>query len=458
MDTLMLSQVWNQLLQEVDNQTTYPGCSRWLHLAKPNTLTEDTLLLDVPNRYTQDSLQDGYQTYLEETLTKICGLPMKITYHIAKEKNVEDDLFAMVPEEPEKQEEGKQAAPVLQEFQSNLSPKYEFENFVVGNSNRFARAAAMAVANNPANAYNPFFLYSDSGLGKTHLMNAIGNRIHKNHPEMKILYISSETFTNELISSFAIGPKQTRAFREKYRNIDVLLIDDIQFLRNQESTQEEFFHTFNALEEAHKQIIISSDRPPAELVPLEERLISRFSSGLTVDIQHPDLETRMAILRNMAVTDHTEMPNDVVLMIASSVKNNVRELEGAYTRVCAYATLTRQPITLELTRNALKELNITDTPKFITVDAIQQLVASTYKLKVEELLIKKRTKRVAYPRQIAIYLTRELAGLSLDKIGEKFGGRDHSTIIHAWEKIKKEREKDPELDNKINTLITKLKK
>ena len=237
-------------------------------------------------------------------------------------------------------------------------------------------------------------------------MNAIGNRIHQNHPEMKILYTSSEVFTNELIG--AIQSNKTEAFRNKYRNIDVLLIDDIQFLRKKESTQEEFFHTFETLYKAEKQIIISSDRKPSELDTLEERLTSRFEWGLTVDIQHPDLETRMAILRNMAQNDHIDFPNDVILMIASSIQTNIRELEGAYTKVRAFADLTHQPIDLELTRKALKDLNITSTAKIISVEAIQQMVASEYKIRVDDLKAKKRTRNVVYPRQIAMYLAREM--------------------------------------------------
>lgn len=378
---------------------------------------------------------------------------------MARKKMVELDLFA--EQEPEKTApaappEKKSPASLPQKpFVTNLSPRYTFDNFVVGNSNRFAKAAAMAVANNPAFAYNPFFLFSDSGLGKTHLMNAIGNQIRKNHPDMKILYISSETFTNELIES--VEHNRLEAFREKYRSIDVLLIDDIQFLRNRESTQEEFFHTFNTLEKANKQIIISSDRPPAELDTLEERMISRFNSGLTADIQHPDLETRMAILQNLAHTDKVPFPNDVILLIASSITSNIRELEGAYNRVCAYSTVSKEPITLELCRSALKELNLLDTPQFVTVDAIQQQVADHFRLHRAELIEKKRTRRVAVPRMIAIYLTKEMAGLSLKKIGECFGGRDHSTIIHACEKIQKDRQEDPELNREIDALILELK-
>jgi len=382
---------------------------------------------------------------------------------MARKKMVELDLFAEQEPAPEPEKTAPAAPPEKKSpaslpqkpFVTNLSPCYTFDNFVVGNSNRFAKAAAMAVANNPAFAYNPFFLFSDSGLGKTHLMNAIGNQIRKNHPDMKILYISSETFTNELIES--VEHNRLEAFREKYRSIDVLLIDDIQFLRNRESTQEEFFHTFNTLEKANKQIIISSDRPPAELDTLEERMISRFNSGLTADIQHPDLETRMAILQNLAHTDKVPFPNDVILLIASSITSNIRELEGAYNRVCAYSTVSKEPITLELCRSALKELNLLDTPQFVTVDAIQQQVADHFRLHRAELIEKKRTRRVAVPRMIAIYLTKEMAGLSLKKIGECFGGRDHSTIIHACEKIQKDRQEDPELNREIDALILELK-
>ncbi|MCI6286028.1 MAG: chromosomal replication initiator protein DnaA [Acidaminococcus fermentans] len=382
---------------------------------------------------------------------------------MARKKMVELDLFAEQEPAPEPEKTAPAAPPEKKSpaslpqkpFVTNLSPRYTFDNFVVGNSNRFAKAAAMAVANNPAFAYNPFFLFSDSGLGKTHLMNAIGNQIRKNHPDMKILYISSETFTNELIES--VEHNRLEAFREKYRSIDVLLIDDIQFLRNRESTQEEFFHTFNTLEKANKQIIISSDRPPAELDTLEERMISRFNSGLTADIQHPDLETRMAILQNLAHTDKVPFPNDVILLIASSITSNIRELEGAYNRVCAYSTVSKEPITLELCRSALKELNLLDTPQFVTVDAIQQQVADHFRLHRAELIEKKRTRRVAVPRMIAIYLAKEMAGLSLKKIGECFGGRDHSTIIHACEKIQKDRQEDPELNREIDALILELK-
>ncbi|WP_270441077.1 chromosomal replication initiator protein DnaA [Acidaminococcus provencensis] len=456
--------VWKNLLAAAENSQNSTGKSsfqRWMRQVKPASLTDTTLTIDVPNNFTKDWLENHFVESLQEDLSMICNRPMKLEVQVVEEKKEEGNLFPddaqAVPPAPLKAQFPKPAAKQpTQEFQSNLSPKYVFENFVIGNSNRIAHAAALAVANNPAKAYNPFFLYSDSGLGKTHLMNAIGNRIHQNHPEMKILYTSSEVFTNELIG--AIQSNKTEAFRNKYRNIDVLLIDDIQFLRKKESTQEEFFHTFETLYKAEKQIIISSDRKPSELDTLEERLTSRFEWGLTVDIQHPDLETRMAILRNMAQNDHIDFPNDVILMIASSIQTNIRELEGAYTKVRAFADLTHQPIDLELTRKALKDLNITSTAKIISVEAIQQMVASEYKIRVDDLKAKKRTRNVVYPRQIAMYLAREMTDLSLPRIGESFGGRDHTTVIHACEKIAKERQEDAILDRKINDLIAELKK
>lgn len=354
-----------------------------------------------------------------------------------KQSPYEADLFADPPSYP-----------------TNLSPKYTFENFIVGNSNRFAKAAAMAVANTPATAYNPFFLFSDSGLGKTHIMNAIGNQIQKKHPKMTVLYISSETFTNELIE--AVEHNRLEQFRGKYRSIDVLLIDDIQFLRHKESTQEEFLFTFNALKNANKQIVISSDRPPAELDALEERMISRFRSGLTADIQHPDLETRMAILQSFAQKDHLVLPQAGVVMLASSITQNVRELEGAYHRVTAFAKLTQKPITLELIRSALLKLNIPEQPAFLSVEKIQEAVCQYYQLSPMELTSKLRTKKVVLPRQVAFYLTKQLSGLSLAKIGEAYGGRDHSTVIHACEKIDKAKGNNPQLAKDLTELQRRL--
>jgi chromosomal replication initiator protein len=335
-----------------------------------------------------------------------------------------------------------------------LNPKYIFETFVIGNSNRFAHAASLAVAEAPAQVYNPFFIYGGVGLGKTHLMHAIGHRIVKTHPRLKVVYISSEKFTNELINSIREGNPES--FRQKYRNIDVLLVDDIQFLTNKERTQEEFFHTFNTLHEANKQIIISSDRPPRDIQTLEDRLRSRFEWGLITDIQAPDLETRIAILRKKAMIENLNAPNDVMVYIASRIVNNIRELEGALIRVMAYGSLTNQAIDLDLATEALKDIFPNGRPKQITMELIQEIVSSFFKIKIDELLAKKRTRNVAYPRQIAMYLSRELTDNSLPRIGEMFGGRDHTTVIHAYDKISRERNEDTKLNNTIKELIKKI--
>ncbi|MCH3949881.1 MAG: chromosomal replication initiator protein DnaA [Acidaminococcus sp.] len=458
MDKETLQKVWKDLLDVVKQHKDRPSYGRWVAPSVPLSLSDDTLILGVDTKYSKEHIESHFLIPLEEDLSRLCDRPMKVKIELLPQKHKEESLF---------EEETSPAIPNLtppsvsrkedetQDFPSNLSPKYVFENFVIGNSNRFAYAAASNVAEAPAKSYNPLFLYSNSGLGKTHLMNAIGNRIHKNHPEMKILYISSETFTNELINS--IQNNTMEKFRTKYRNIDVLLIDDIQFLRKKESTQEEFFHTFETLFKADKQIIISSDRKPSELDTLEERLTSRFGSGLIVDIQPPDLETRMAILNNMAQKDHADMPESVISLIASNISTNIRELEGAYTKVRAFASFSHQPITEDLAIQALKDLNLNPVNHNVTAEDVQRLIVTEYHITTEELLGKKRTRNIAYPRQIAMYLCRELTSLSLPRIGEIFA-RDHSTVLHACEKITKDQENDPVFAKKIQELTAKLKK
>ena len=330
-----------------------------------------------------------------------------------------------------------------------------FETFVVGNSNRFAHAASLAVAEAPAKAYNPLFIYGGVGLGKTHLMHAIGHYVLENNKNAKVVYVSSETFTNELIN--AIRDDKTVEFRNKYRNIDVLLIDDIQFVAGKERTQEEFFHTFNTLHEANKQIVISSDRPPKEIPTLEDRLRSRFEWGLITDIQAPDLETRIAILRKKAKLENLSIPNDVIVYIANKINTNIRELEGALIRVVAYSSLTGHKINLELAEEALKDIIPQNNKKTVTIELIQQVVAKHFNLKVEDMKTKKRTQAIAFPRQIAMYLCREMTDASLPKIGEEFGGRDHTTVIHAFDKIRKSLKTDPNLDMTIKKIISELK-
>ena len=337
---------------------------------------------------------------------------------------------------------------------SSLNPRYTFDTFIVGNSNRFAYSAALAIAEAPAQNHNPFFLYGSSGLGKTHLMHAIGHYAEKFHPEMQILCITSEKFTNDLINS--LRDKNPESFRQKYRNIDILLVDDIQFLQDKEHTQEEFFHTFNQLYEDKKQIILTSDRLPKDMKKLQERLRTRFEWGLTTNIQPPDIETRIAILRKKAELEHVEMPNDSVTYIASNVNSNIRQLEGALHKVLSYSSLSHQPITLDMTIDVLKDMVSVSKNRPVTTSTIQEIICAYFKIKIDDLLGKKKTKNIAYPRQIAMYLSRELTTNTLPHIGQVFGGRDHTTVIYAHDKILKEIEKDPQVRDLIATLTKKI--
>ena len=336
-----------------------------------------------------------------------------------------------------------------------LNPKYTFDTFVIGNSNRFAHAASLAVAEAPAQAYNPLFIYGGVGLGKTHLMHAIGHYILNQNPKSKVVYVSSEKFTNELINS--IRDDRNDEFRNRYRNVDVLLIDDIQFIAGKERTQEEFFHTFNALHESNKQIILSSDRPPKEIPTLEDRLRSRFEWGLIADIQPPDLETRIAILKKKAKVENLNVENDVMLYIATKIQSNIRELEGALIRIVAYSSLTNKKVTVELAEEALKDIISSTQPKEITVDLIKEVVSKNFNIKMEDFSSKKRTRAIAYPRQVAMFLCRDLTDLSLPKIGDEFGGRDHTTVIHACDKISDDIESDPNFKRKMDNVIKEIK-
>ena len=466
MQTNNLADVWDQFLGYVHNNSKNPGYVNLIKAALPLSMNEDTFEIGVEKLFIKEWIESRYSAEIEKTLSTLTGRPLNLivtnmdTPKTDEAVNYKPEI--VVEEQPaaakqEKNSVNNESIRVSSEnFESNLNSKYLFENFVIGNSNRFAHAAALAVAEAPAKVYNPLFLYGDVGLGKTHLMHAIGNRVKQKYPEMKVLYISSETFTNEMI--FSIQKNSMEAFRNKYRNIDCLLIDDIQFLRKKESTQEEFFHTFNALHDANKQIIISSDRKPKEIETLESRLRSRFEWGLTADVQAPDLETRMAILREKADREDIIIPNDVILFIASAIETNIREIEGAFTRVSAYASFNGGKITLEEAKKALSELNNENNNKHISVEEIQKVVANYYKIKKEDFLAKKRTRNVAYPRQIAMYICREMTDYSLPRIGEFFGGRDHTTVIHACEKIGKERREDAELEKIIKSFMAQLKK
>ena len=475
MEQSQLQAVWEQILNNMRDQLA-ASAFKWLDPVKPLSLTDSELVLGTQTGMAKDWITSHYLTILEDAVSAVLGGPRKITMKVVEAAPVKEEPAVTVPA-PAARANKDQGNPdqgslfsetaaaatengdmhiVAAGDGASLNPKYTFDTFVTGSSNRFAHAAAMAVAESPGKVYNPFFMYGGVGLGKTHLMHAIGNRVLHNHPEMRVLYVSSEQFTNEIIRSIQEG--NAEKFRQKYRNIDVLLVDDIQFLSGKTSTQEEFFHTFNTLHDSQKQIILSSDRPPREVERLEDRLRSRFEWGLITDIQAPDLETRIAILKNKAQLDHFSVPNDVMVYIASRIDSNIRELEGALTRVVAYASLIKKPVTTELVAEALKDVFPNNKTKEITMEVIQEIVASYFKMKIEDLHAKKRTRSIAFPRQIAMYLCRELTDTSLPQIGNFFGGRDHTTVIHACDKINKEKDADMKLNAILNELVERIQK
>jgi len=435
----ILTEDWQKIIECLKGEITEISFNTWIAPIRPLYIEENTLFLEVPTDFHRTNLQSRFHELLKNTIKFI--------------KNSDLDIKYLIPEEAKKQEEKRlPTQKAIDNSPTGLNPRYIFENFVVGNNNRFAHAASLAVAEAPAKAYNPLFLYGGVGLGKTHLMHAIGHYILQQHPEQKILYITSEKFTIDFIN--AIKDQATEgnnAFRNRYRNVDVLLVDDIQFIAGKEGTQEEFFHTFNTLYEANKQIIISSDRPPKDIEPLEERLRSRFEWGLTADVQMPDYETRMAILSKKAQLDGIYVPDEINTFIAERVDSNIRELEGSLNRVLALAHLNNEPISLELAKQALKDITKAPT-KAITIDLIQKVVAKYFGIKVDDLKSSKKSADIARPRQIAMYLCRDIANVSLPKIGFEFGKRDHSTVIHACNKISKNITQDDDLNKKIEEI------
>ena len=438
-----LDNIWNEVLNLIKVELTEVSFNTWLKTIEPISISTNKVILAAPNEFTKGILVGRYLNLIKSALTQVTEQEFIIQFIIPGEEQSSNIGQSMVQENIDNNQ------------RSQLNPKYSFDTFVIGNSNRFAHAASLAVAEAPAKAYNPLFIYGGVGLGKTHLMHAIGHYILSQNPDSKVVYVSSEKFTNELINS--IREYRNEEFRNKYRNIDVLLVDDIQFIAGKEGTQEEFFHTFNALHEANKQIIISSDRPPKEIPTLEDRLRSRFEWGLITDIQPPDLETRIAILRKKATMENITVSDNVMLYIASKIQSNIRELEGALIRVVAYSSLTNSDITEELAEEALKDILSNNKTIEITVDLIKEVISKSFKIKLDDFNSKKRTRAIAYPRQVAMYLTRELTDLSLPKIGDEFGGRDHTTVIHACDKIGTELEDNIELKRKIDEIIKDLR-
>ena len=435
-------EIWDKTLDIIKVELTEVSFNTWLKSITPIMINNDMVMFHVPDDFTKGIIETRYATLIKNALKQVTSKYHDIKFTVSDtDTDLDRPNNAMGKRVPE------------ETINASLNPRYTFDTFVIGNSNRLAHAASVAVAESPAKAYNPLFIYGGVGLGKTHLMHAIGHYVLNQNTKAKVVYVSSETFTNELINS--IRDDRNIEFRGKYRNVDILLVDDIQFIAGKERTQEEFFHTFNSLYEANKQIIISSDRPPKEIPTLEDRLRSRFEWGLIADIQPPDLETRIAILKKKAKIENLVIPDDVMHYIAKKILSNIRELEGALIRIVAYSSLTNREINEELASEALKDIFSNSRPKFITPDLIKEKVSQYFNLKIEDFTAKKRTKSIVFPRQIAMYLCREITDLSLPKIGEEFG-RDHTTIMHAYDKISNELKKDPELKNIINDLRGKI--
>lgn len=443
-----IHELWNDILNKMKEKISKPSFETWLKHTEARDLKDDVFFVSVPNEFTKNWLDQRYTQVINSLLYEVTGAKLQVKFIIP-----DDQVDDLNTDKNNLSEMMKPKNSII----NMLNPKYTFDTFVVGAANRFAHAASLAVAEAPAKSYNPLFIYGGVGLGKTHLMHAIGHYVLEHHPDKNVMYLSSEKFTNEFINS--IMENKAENFRNKYRNVDILLVDDIQFLAGKEQTQEEFFHTFNTLHEENKQIIISSDRPPREIPTLEDRLRSRFEWGLITDISPPDLETRIAILSKKAKAEGlTDISSEVMHYIANQIDTNIRELEGALVRVVAYSSLVNEDINTELATEALKDIIPNKQPKTITPKVIQNVIAENYDLKLSDFLSKKRTRAIAYPRQIAMYLTRELTELSLPKIGQEFGGRDHTTVIHAHNKIIKELETDENLANKIKSLTEEIKK
>ena len=442
-----MKKLWEKSLEKIREKTSEQNFNTWIKPIQVLNIEENIINAAVPNKFIKDWLVENYKSLIEEIFSELGYLNYKLNISINSRMKrdpdkVDEEIRIIEPREKNEEIE-----------LSNINPKYTFDTFVSGPSNQFAHAAAQAVSNNPATTYNPLLICGGVGLGKTHIIHAIGNEILKNNKKMKVCYYSSEKFTNELINS--LRHAKMDAFREKFRSIDILLIDDIQFIAGKKSTQEEFFHTFNALYESHKQIVVTSDKFPKEIPDLEERLRSRFEWGLIADIQAPDTETKQAILKMKADQNKIDIPEDVIYFLANSVTNNVRELEGYLIRIGAYSSLTSTPINLDMAKNVLKDI-LTENSKEITIEKIQKFVAEHFQIKLSDLKSSKRLKNLVFPRQIAMYICRQLTELSYPEIGAKFGGKDHSTIIHAIKKIDRKIEEDLQTRNLVEKLMEKI--
>jgi len=430
---------WDKILQHMERRVNPHSFATWFRPTRQEGAENSKLVIRVPTKLFRKRLTETYGELLQAVLVEV-GMPNLRLEFLCSEPEAQ---ALSIPA-------AKQARLDFDAVDHQLNPRYTFDSFVVGASNQFAHAAALAVAEQPSKAYNPLFLYGGVGMGKTHLMQAVGHLVKRRNPGMRLTYISAEKFTNEVINSLRFD--RMISFRDRFRTVDVLLVDDIQFIAGKERTQEEFFHTFNALYEQQKQIVISSDCPPKEISAIEERLRSRFEWGLIADIQPPDLETKIAILQKKAETERVQLPDDVAEFIARSIKSNVRELEGALTRLVAYASLTGAGINLPTAQQVLKNIIATQEKK-VTIELIQKRVGEQFGLREQDLKMRSNAKAIAFPRQIAMYLVKQLTSASLPEIGRQFGGKHHTTVLHSINKIDTLRRSDKELNRTINKLL-----
>ena len=448
----MSLELWDSSLQALRKRVDERTFESWLAWTRFGSYENGHLVVFVPNSFTGNWINERYSELISSTVEALAGDFKQISF--VPDEALQEEMMSQA-HAPQRLSQPA-VAPMVETVaisSPQLNSRYTFEEFVVGPSNRFAHAAAKAVCETPARAYNPLFIYGGAGLGKTHLMQAIGHEIAANSA-LKVQYMTSEDFTNELISS--IQTRSQLAFRNKYRTVDILLIDDIHFIAGKDATQEEFFHTFNALHDAYKQVVLSSDRPPKDIPTLEERLVSRFEWGLVTDIQPPDIETRIAILKKKSETIELDCPSDALFFIANLVKANIRELEGTFNRALAYARAHNCPLTLETAELALKDIVESSASKHITIDLIQKTTASHFNIRLTDLVSPKRSKMIALSRQVAMYICRELTHASLIDIGDAFGGRDHSTVLHACRKIADMVKRIPELSRDVDSITTQL--
>ena len=443
--------LWKKCLDKIEEQILPENYTTWFVATYPRAFDDGLMTIAVPNQFYRKCLIENYRDLIETTLRSVTEKSILVDFCIESEISTQIEQS----KETEKTNVIKSDISVSPPALSSVNPKYNFSSFVVGPSNQFAHAAALAVATHPAIAYNPLFLYGAVGLGKTHLLHAVGNKIIENNPGSRVRYISAESFTVDLIES--IKKDKMPIFRKRYRPLDVLLVDDIQFIAGKERTQEEFFYTFNTLYESHKQLILSSDRYPKDIHNMEERLRSRFESGLVADIKAPDLETKVAILYKKADFHKKEIPQDAAIFIASNIKSNIRELEGLLLRVIAFSSFTHRKLDLELTQEVLKDFTL-DKNRHFTVPNIIKVVAGYYGLKVSDIKSKRRTRDISEPRQIAMFLCREHTKSSLPEIGRQFGGKDHTTVIFSYKKISKIAKENKELQTSILEIIDLIEK